>query len=79
MAMHAFTLAINQRLAIEIARFEETVDVRVVPPLCPVEVSPIDFSRSAMLIERSHQSTRQWLSRRHRVTGQAGLLEPHRD
>ena len=79
MAMHAFTLAINQRLAIDVARFEETVDVRVVPPLCPVGNSPIDFSRSASLIERSHQSTRQWLSTRHRVTRQADLLEPHRD
>lgn len=79
MAMHAFTLAINQRLAIDVARFEQTADVRVVPPLCPVHNSPIDFSRSAMLIERSHQSTRRWLSTRRRVTGQADLLEPHRD
>jgi NTE family protein len=79
MAIHAFTLAINQRLAHDVARFESTVDLRVIPPLCPVRVSPVDFSRSATLIERSHDSTRRWLSTRHRATGQAELLEPHRD
>ena len=79
MVVHAFTLAINQRLALDVARFEGTVDLRVVPPLCPVRVSPVDFSQSASLIERSRDSTRRWLSRRHRVTGQADLLKPHHD
>jgi NTE family protein len=79
MVVHAFTLAINQRLAFDVARFEGMADVRVVPPLCPVRVSPVDFSHSASLIERSRDSTRDWLSTRHRVTGQADLLEPHRD
>jgi NTE family protein len=79
MVVHAFTLAINQRLALDVARFEGTVDLRVIPPLCPVRVSPVDFSQSGSLIERSHDSTRRWLSKHHRVTGQADLLEPHRD
>jgi NTE family protein len=42
-AMQALTLAINQRLATDIERFEGIVDLRVVPPLCPVRISPIDF------------------------------------
>jgi NTE family protein len=79
MVVHAFTLAINQRLALDVARFEGTADLRVIPPLCPVRVSPVDFSQSASLIERSRDSTRRWLSKHHRVTGQADLLEPHRD
>lgn len=78
MALHALTLAVNQRLAIDVARFESRVDLRVIPPLCPIRVSPADFSQSAQLIERSHDATRQWLSSRHAVTGQAALLEPHR-
>jgi NTE family protein len=79
MVVHAFTLAINQRLGSDIARFEGTADLRVVPPLCPVRVSPVDFSQSASLIERSLDSTRRWLSKRHRASGQADLLKPHRD
>lgn len=78
MALHALTLTVNQRLAVDVARFEQAVDLRVIPPLCPVRVSPADFSQSAQLIERSHDATRAWLSTRHPVTGQAALLGPHR-
>src|SRR3984957_4315498 len=78
MALHGVTLTINQRLAVDIARFEEAVDVRVIPPLCPIGTSPVDFSHSASLIEHSHRATEKWLRKRHRVTGQAALLEPHR-
>jgi len=78
MALHAVTLTINQRLAVDVARFEEAVDLRVVPPVCPIGISPVDFSHSASLIERSHSLTLRWLPAHHRVTGQAALLEPHR-
>lgn len=78
MALHAVTLAVNQRLAVDVARFEAVADVRVIPPLCPIAISPIDFSHSASLIERSRAATRQWLTTSHRTTGQAALLEPHR-
>lgn len=77
-ALHALILAINQRLAVDVARFEDAVDLRVVPPLCPLGISPVDFSHSARLIERSHDATREWLTVRHPVSGQAALLEPHR-
>lgn len=79
MAMHAFTLAINRRLATDVERFEGAVELHVVPPLCPVRVSPIDFSRSGELIERSLESTRRWLPTTRPEVGQAELLEPHRD
>jgi NTE family protein len=79
MAMHAMSLAINQRLAADIDRFESSTDIRVVPPLCPVKVLPSDFSQSGQLIKRSHQTTRVWLTKRHPTVGQAALLEPHHD
>lgn len=77
MALHALTLAINARLAADITRFEGGVDLRVAPPLCPVHISPIDFSHAAQLIERAHTETHRWLTLPP-VTGQAVLLAPHR-
>ncbi|KZS82292.1 alpha/beta hydrolase [Mycobacterium kansasii] len=78
MAVYALTLAINQRLAVDVANYEKSVDLRVVPPLCPLGVTPIDFSHTTRLIERSHDSTREWLATRRPVVGQAALLAPHR-
>lgn len=77
MALHALTLAINQRLAADIARFEAAIELRVVPPLCPVQVSPIDFSHASALIAQAHRATTAWLARPP-ATGQAVLLAPHR-
>lgn len=77
MALHALTLAINQRLAADITRFEGTIDLRVVPPLCPVHISPIDFSHAAQLIGQAQAETHRWLAKPP-TTGQAVLLAPHR-
>ena len=35
--------------------------ITVVPPLCPADVSPYDFTRAGELIDRAAQSTRQRL------------------
>jgi NTE family protein len=78
MALHALTMTVNHRLAIDVARFEQEVDLHVIQPLCPVATSGADFSRAATLIERSHASTREWLAACHPSTGQAELLESHR-
>jgi hypothetical protein len=36
-------------------------EVHLVPALCPLAVSPFDFSRSRELIERAAQSTKKWI------------------
>lgn len=78
MALHGLTVLMQYRLALDIGRYEPEVDLRVVPPLCPVAVSPADFGHSADLIERARQSTEAWLA----APGptclhQAALVEPH--
>ena len=78
MALHAVTLTVNQRLAIELAGFEDTVDLRVIPPLCPLAVAPTDFSHSASMIERSRATTCEWLASHSSETRQATLLIRHR-
>lgn len=79
LAMHAVTIAINQRLANDVDRFEGHLDIRVVPPLCPLRVAPTDFSHASSLLDRSHAATRAWLQRASPSTGQAVLLAPHHD
>ncbi len=77
-ALHAFGLAVNQRLAADIDRYETQVDLRVVPPLCPLRTSPIDFSHSDELIRRGHDTTLEWLASSPAYAGQSALLDPHR-
>jgi NTE family protein len=61
MVVHAFTLATQRRLIDDVRRLQGEVDLLVVPPLCPVAVSPVDFSGSARLIDRARHATRRWL------------------
>ncbi len=60
-AMHAVALLVQQRLVLELRHRQYPVPVHLIPPPCPVSVSPIDFSQSASLIERAHAGTTQWL------------------
>jgi NTE family protein len=61
-ALHALTLLIARQLVVDVLRWREKIEIRVVPPLCPVESSPYDFSASRSLIERALTSTRAWLA-----------------
>jgi NTE family protein len=74
MALHAITLAISQRIAFDIERYESRVDLRVVPPICPLSISPSDFSRGAELIDRARVQTEEWLAEGMPAEGQAQVL-----
>ncbi|GLZ48900.1 hypothetical patatin-like protein [Actinomycetospora sp. NBRC 106375] len=63
MALHGLTLLVHQRLAPDLERYRDQVDLRVVPSLCPLSVSPADFSRADELIDSARTSTRTWLAR----------------
>jgi NTE family protein len=60
-ALQAATVVIHQRLTFDVQRYAGSVDLRVVPPLCPISVSPTDFSQADDLIRRAHAHTRAWL------------------
>ncbi|HEY5855927.1 MAG TPA: patatin-like phospholipase family protein [Aldersonia sp.] len=77
MALQGITLAINDRLAVDVRQYENKVDLRVAPPLCPMRVNPADFGHGAELIERAEESTSEWLDAGVPGRGQAALLEPH--
>lgn len=75
MALHALTLALNNRLASDIDRYAEHVDLRVAPPLCGLLVSPADFSHAGELIDRARAETDRWLAAG-RPAGSGDALRP---
>ena len=59
--MHAITLLGAHQLRQDFQRYAETLSLRLVPPLCPLEHSPYDYSQAARLIAAGRESTRRWL------------------
>ena len=72
-AMHALNLMIARQMMSDIERIGDRIEIAVVPPLCPLDVSPYDFTRAGELIDRAAASTKQWI-------GEGGLARrqiPH--
>jgi NTE family protein len=63
LALHAITLMIAWQLMHELERIPKDIQVHLAPTLCPLEVSPHDFSASKELIKRAAQATTQWMAR----------------
>ena len=61
MAMHALNILISRQVSDAVRRYRTEVDVVVVPPLCPLNASPIDFAGCGALIDRARRSTEAWL------------------
>ncbi len=60
-ALHAVTLLVAWQVIRDLERLPEDVLVCIAPPLCPLDVSPYDFSASRHLMQRAADSTRKWL------------------
>lgn len=63
MVLHAVTVAIQRRLIDDVRNLQDQLTLRVVPPLCPLAVSPADFRKSRSLIERARATTAAWLQK----------------
>jgi len=61
-ALHALTLLIARQLVGELEDLAPGIEYCVVPPLCPLVVSPYDFTRTSDHIERAIASTDAWLA-----------------
>jgi NTE family protein len=59
--MQAITLMHHRRLIADVAVYQNDADLVVLPPLCPLSVSPVDFNHTVELIERARHSTTRWL------------------
>jgi len=77
MAVHALSLVLNQKLIDAVERCSETARVKVVPPLCPITISPIDFGHAAELIARARESTSRWLGQGEPLRASLKRLHAH--
>ena len=61
MSLQAISLLVQQRLIIDVQELQGRVDLRVIPPVCPLDVSPADFSHARELIDLARDSAGRWL------------------
>jgi NTE family protein len=60
-ALHALTLLITHQMVRDLAQLAGSVEIFTAPNLCPLAVSPFDFSRAETLIAQGAARTKQWL------------------
>lgn len=60
-ALHGLNLLIVQQLRDAVRHCQGRAEIRILPPPCPQDVSPYDFSRAGELIARAEGLTNQWL------------------
>ena len=77
-AFNALSLLVARQLVHDLERWRDDAHIAVVPPLCPLDVSPYDYSRCGELIDRAAAATLAWL----RADGLSscrvpGALQPH--
>ena len=61
-AMRALNLLVARQLLSDLERWSSHAAITVVAPLCPLDVSPYDYSQSGALIDRAANETRLWLA-----------------
>jgi NTE family protein len=60
-ALHAVTLLIAWQLMHELEVCSRDIEVHLVPTLCPLAVSPFDFSAANELMERAAAEAQKWI------------------
>lgn len=78
-AMHALTLVIAQQMVRDLREVSRTAQVLTVPTLCPLAISPFDFSHGSELIDRALDTTRKWIAQGGLTRSEIpGELVPHK-
>ena len=61
-AMHAVSMLVARQLFRDAEHWRNShIQLRIVPSLCPLGVSPYDYSAADALIQRAHDNTKLWL------------------
>lgn len=61
LVLQSMSFLVTRRLVVEMEHLADRAVFLVLPPPCPLDVPPSDFSQSARLIEQSHDTTRRYL------------------
>ena len=61
MFLHAMSLLIMRRLLVEVELLADRAELIVLPPPCPLSITPIDFSHADELISRGYEDGRDYL------------------
>ena len=80
--MQSLSLLVMQRLVSEVEQLRGQLNLIVLPPPCPLDVSPVDFSEGRMLIDRGREDTHRYLDALDRGQAEAPLplrLHSHGD
>ncbi|MCA9546063.1 MAG: patatin-like phospholipase family protein [Myxococcales bacterium] len=62
-ALQSLNLLIGRQLINDVRMLRDRVDIRVIPPLCPLPVLPSNFSQSGLLIDQSRALAEDWLAK----------------
>ena len=65
MLLHAMSVMLAQRMYVEIELYRARARMVVLPPPCPQDVQPIDFSHAGELIDRARAESRRFLDGLH--------------
>jgi NTE family protein len=79
MALHSYNLLSEQRISASISRHQSHTRLHLLPPLCPVDVLPIDFGQTTQLIENATEATLHWLDHHEPKPGMARTLGDFHD
>lgn len=62
MGLHALTIMFHSQLIRDVESYRGRAQLRVLPPLCPIDISPADFSASEDLITRARTLAEHYLA-----------------
>jgi NTE family protein len=78
MALQTLNLAVSHRLKFDMEKYLDSVEIIVLPVLCPLDVSIFNFSRTEELIHRAEKNVTQWIQNNGmNVPGNSEILRPH--
>ncbi len=77
-ALQGLNILIVRQLVQEVRSLAARARIDVVPPLCPLAVSPFDFEATGNLIDRAALATERWLAQgEEQVDGVPHQIPPH--
>lgn len=77
-SLTAVSQVLHRQLLARIREHEGPAVLHVLPPLCPLAVSPADFGQAELLLARSLRATRRWLGGGRPTPDPASVLALHR-